>query len=39
MTEGISVSTVAFHLENPRQMLGAVSIAQAIAVATRLQLI
>lgn len=39
MIEGISVPTVAFHLSNARQMLGAAGIAQAIAIATRLQLI
>ena len=39
MIEGISVSTVAFHLSNARRMLGAAGIAQAIAIATRLQLI
>lgn len=37
--EGISVSTVADHLSNVRQMLGAPAIAKAIAIATRLQLI
>jgi LuxR family transcriptional activator of conjugal transfer of Ti plasmids len=39
MIEGISVPDVAFHLENARRALGAVSLAQAIATATRLQLI
>ncbi len=39
MIEGIRLSDVAFHLENARRALGAVSLAQAIATATRLQLI
>ncbi|WP_159952427.1 autoinducer binding domain-containing protein [Rhizobium sp. 18065] len=39
MLEGLSLSTVAFHLTNARRTLGAASIAQAIAIATRLQLI
>ena len=39
MIEGISVPDVAFHLENARRALGAVSLAQAIATAIRLQLI
>ncbi|WP_230174614.1 helix-turn-helix transcriptional regulator [Rhizobium sp. CECT 9324] len=39
MIEGISVSDVSFHLSNARGALGAVSIAQAITTATRLQLI
>lgn len=37
--EGISVSTVEFHLSNARLKLGACSIAQAIAMTNRLQLI
>lgn len=39
MIEGISVSAVAFHLSNARLRLGACNIAQAIAMANRLQLI
>lgn len=37
--EGISVSIVALHLRNARRILGAADIAQAIAIATRRQLI